>query len=136
MSLESIGAVIENQSMATERAGLAQEDFLQVLLTQLTFQDPLEPLDNSEFLAQFAQLTNLAQTQQQNERLDALLTFQSSTQAVGLIGRTVEVQTEAGVSVGDVTTITFQNNSPLLTIQEADGGFITNVSLGQISVVR
>ncbi len=134
--VESIGAVIENQNLATDRAGLAQEDFLQVLLTQLTFQDPLEPLDNSEFLAQFAQLTNLAQTQQQNERLDALLTFQSSTQAVGLLGRTVEVQTEAGTSVGDVTAIAFEDGLPVMTIEESGGSFITDVTLGQIRLVR
>lgn len=136
MNVESIGAVIENQNLATDRAGLAQEDFLQVLLTQLTFQDPLEPLDNSEFLAQFAQLTTLAQTQQQNERLDALLTFQSGTQAVGLIGRTVEIDTDGGPRVGDVSAISFQNNAPVLTIQEADGGFIPNVTLGQITLIR
>jgi len=136
MNVESIGSVIENQNLATGRAGLAQEDFLQVLLTQLTFQDPLEPLDNSEFMAQFAQLTNLAQTQQQSERLDALLTFQASTQAVGLLGRTVEVTTDSGTSVGDVTTVGFGNNVPLLTIQEAAGNFINNVTLGQISIVR
>ncbi len=136
MSIESIGAVIDGPDSATSRAGLAQEDFLQVLLTQLTFQDPLEPLDNNEFMAQFAQLTNLAQTQQQNDRLDALLTFQSSTQAVGLIGRTVEVLAESRSLVGEVTTIEFQNNAPLMTVQEPNGNFVTNVSLGQISIVR
>ena len=136
MNIESIGGVIESGDLATGRAGLAQEDFLQVLLTQLTFQDPLEPLDNSEFLAQFAQLTNLAQTQEQSEKLDALLTFQSGTQAVGLIGRTVEIATEGGSTIGDVTAIAFQNNSPLMTVQEPGGNVITNITLGQITLVR
>ena len=43
---------------------LTLQDFLQVLTTQLTYQDPLKPLDNQEFMAQIAQFTTLQQTQQ------------------------------------------------------------------------
>src|SRR5688572_24054510 len=84
MAIESIGAIVDNPA-AIRNAGLGQEDFLKVLLTQLSFQDPLKPLDNQEFIAQMAQFTNLELTRQQNDRVESLLTIQSATQAIGLI---------------------------------------------------
>ena len=42
---------------------LGLQDFLQVLLTQLSWQDPLKPMDNQTFMAQMAQFTALEQTQ-------------------------------------------------------------------------
>lgn len=136
MATESIGAVSNGTTNVAQRAGLQQEDFLKVLLAQLTFQDPLKPLDNNEFIAQFAQLTNLQQTQQLNDKLDSLLTFQAGGQAVGLIGKTVEVQTDNSTVVGEVTTTVFRNGTPELVVRAESGDILTEVSLGQILIVR
>jgi flagellar basal-body rod modification protein FlgD len=135
MAVESLGAVSNGSVSGTQQANLGVDDFLKILLTQLTFQDPLKPMDNQEFIAQMAQFTNLEQTRQANERLDALLTIQAATQSIGLIGKTVEVSTSSGTKVGTVTTVTFQNGSPLLTVN-ASGEFLTGVSLSRVSVVR
>jgi len=134
MELESIGNV--QDTTAIQRAGIDQEDFLQVLLAQLSFQDPLEPVDNSEFISQFAELTNLTQTQSFNDKLDSLLTIQSVDQAVSLIGKTVEVSTSGSNEIGEVTTVIFQQGVPEITVQKSDGEFITGVGLGQIAIVR
>lgn len=136
MATESIGAVSNGTTNVAQRAGLQQEDFLKVLLAQLTFQDPLKPLDNNEFIAQFAQLTNLQQTQQLNDKLDSLLTFQAGGQAVGLIGKTVEVRTDNSTVVGEVTTTVFRNGTPELVVRAESGDILTEVSLGQILIVR
>lgn len=136
MATESIGAVSNGTTNVAQRAGLQQEDFLKVLLVQLTFQDPLKPLDNNEFIAQFAQLTNLQQTQQLNDKLDSLLTFQAGGQAVGLIGKTVEVRTDNSTVVGEVTTTVFRNGTPELVVRAESGDILTEVSLGQILIVR
>jgi flagellar basal-body rod modification protein FlgD len=137
MATESIGGVANSAQVLADRAGIGQEEFLKVLLAQLTFQDPLKPLDNNEFIAQFAQLTNLQQTQQLNEKLDSLLTFQAGAQAVGLIGRTVQVQTESSFAVGRVTTINFTNAGvPQMTVLLTDGSSLVDVTLGQIQTVR
>lgn len=136
MAIESIGSVVGNSSAALQAAGIGQEDFLKILLTQLSFQDPLKPLDNQEFIAQMAQFTSLEQARQLNDRTDALLSIQSATQSIGLIGRTVEVRTDTGTTVGQVTTITFEAGSPALTVQTSSGAFLTGVTLSQIFVVR
>ena len=134
MEVGSIGA--PSDEAASRRAAIEQEDFLQVLLAQLQFQDPLEPLDNNEFIAQFAQLTNLEQTQQFNDKLDTLLTVQNAGQSIGLIGRTVQADTDTGSVVGQVTLVAFQNGAPAITIRTETGEFILDLSLGQISIVR
>jgi flagellar basal-body rod modification protein FlgD len=135
MTVQSIGV---NPTSATglNNAGLGQEDFLKILLTQLQFQDPLKPMDNQEFIAQMAQFTNLEMTRQQNDKVDTLLTIQSASQAVGLIGKTVEVRTETGSEIGSVTTVTFHGGSPVLTVQTGNGAFLTGVTLSQVFIVR
>ena len=58
MALASIA-----NSPATQASALGLQDFMKILLTQLTYQDPLKPLDNQEFMAQMAQFTTLEQSQ-------------------------------------------------------------------------
>lgn len=64
-------------------ASLGQGDFLKLLIAQLQQQDPFEPVDNKDMLAQMAQFSSLAGTTQSNatltqivERLDLLIAAQ------------------------------------------------------------
>lgn len=134
MDISNVAASAD--SSKTRRAGIQQEDFLKVLLAQMQFQDPLKPLENSEFIAQFAQLTSLEQTQQLNDKLDSLLTLQNGTQAINLIGRSVEAETNTGSIVGQVTSVAFQDGSPTVTLRTQLGEFITGITMGQVSIVR
>lgn len=135
MAVEGIGSVLDT-SASTRRAGLQQEDFLKVLLTQLSYQDPLKPMDNQEYIAQLAQFSGLEQTRQVNERIADLLSLQSVDQALVLLGKQVEVTTSTGAVVGQVTTASFEGGVPNLTVQASNGTFLTNVSLSQVRVVR
>jgi flagellar basal-body rod modification protein FlgD len=137
MAIGTIGGVSAAQSQDTsvQSSAIGQEDFLKILLTQLNYQDPLKPLDNQEFLAQMAQFSSLEQTRQLNDRIDTLLTIQSSTQSIGLLGKTVEISTEAGSATGQVTTLTFKDGQPLMTVKVGDQ-FLTDVSLSQIVLIR
>ncbi len=53
---------------------LDQGDFLRLLTTQLTFQDPLAPADNKEMLAQMAQFSSLAASTESSARLEEIST--------------------------------------------------------------
>jgi flagellar basal-body rod modification protein FlgD len=137
MPVESVGGVVQGTGAATERLGLSQEDFLQVLLAQLTFQDPLDPLDNKDFMAQLAQFTSLEQDRQANEKLDTLLFFESAGQAIALLGRTVQVQTDTGGEVvAQVVSTSFRDGAPALVVRTTAGEFLTDIGLAQISVIR
>jgi len=133
--VDSIGSVLNN-SATLQQTGLGQDDFLKILLTQLSFQDPLKPMDNQQFIAQMAQFSSLELTKEQNDQVTSLLTMQSSNQAIGLIGKTVNVTTATGVTVGTVTTVTFQNGTPSLSVLGTDNIPLTGVKLSQIELVR
>jgi len=116
---------------------MGMEDFLKILLTQLTYQDPLKPMDNQEFMAQMAQFTSLEQTQQLNEKMTTLISNQSALQSVGLIGRTVDITTATGESVsGNVTALSLTGETPSLTVNSTNGATLSNVSLSQVTAVR
>jgi len=137
MAVDSLGAVASSTSSAvTQNSNLSQQDFLKILLQQLTFQDPLKPVDNEAFIAQLAQFTSLEQTRELNTRVDNLLTIQSSSQSVSLLGRTVDIATNSASATGQVTTVTFSNGEPLMTVKTTDGAFLTGVTLSQVSAVR
>ena len=135
MAIDSIGSAAVSTG-TPKNAGLGQEDFLKILLTQLQFQDPLKPMDNQEFIAQMAQFTSLELNRQQNDKTDTLMTIQTATQALGLIGKQVEITTDNGQQVGTVTAVRFPDGVPALTVQTAGGAFLVDVRLSQIALVR
>ena len=133
MAVESIGSTA---ATSTSRASLGQEDFLKVLTTQLSFQDPLKPLDNQQFMAQIAQFTTLEQAQQTNQSISQLVVNQAALQSVGLIGRTVDITTTTGPRTGTVTALSLSGSTPQLTVTTSTGETLTNVELAQISAIR
>lgn len=133
MAIESIGST---PASTVSQSSLGQEDFLKILTTQLSFQDPLKPLDNQQFMAQMAQFASLEQTRTLSDNVEVLLTIQAAAQSIGLIGRTVEIGTDSGTSVGEVTSLRFVNGQPLLTVKTAAGQFLTDLSLGNVVLVR
>ena len=68
--------------------------FLQLLTTQLQYQDPLDPMDTAEFTNQLVQYSSVEQAIQTNQKLDTLMQLSVSNlgaQAVSYIGKTVQV---------------------------------------------
>lgn len=146
MALAPVGSTTQNastsaagptaQSTATSAFGLSFESLLRIILTQLTYQDPLKPVDNFEFVSQLAQFSQIQQGQTMNDRLQALVTAQSTLQAAGLLGRTIDIPSGNAVISGKVTAVTLQNGDPLLTIRTGDGQTIGQISPSSISQIR
>jgi len=128
---------VSGTSSATSPANsLSMQDFLKVLFTQLTYQDPLKPLDNQQFMAQIAQFASLQQAQQTNANIAQLVTNQAALQSVGLIGRTVDITTSAGPVTGTVSALSLAGAAPQLTVTTSAGAILSNVDLSQITAVR
>lgn len=117
-------------------SSLGLQDFIKVLTTQLTYQDPLKPMDNQEFMAQVAQFTALEQSQQMNERMQQLVDNQAALQSIGLIGRNVEIATATGRTAGTVTALSLQGDAPVLTLALPGGAVLEDVSLSQLIAIR
>jgi len=119
MAVESI-ARISNEQANQQAATVNLDDFLQIFLTQLNFQDPLEPVDNREFLAQLAQFSAVEIANRTNQSTEAMLNVSSITQVVNLLGKQVEIANSGNNGsgmIGTVSAISFNNGDPLLTIQ-------------------
>lgn len=129
-------AAVASVTNTTQGASLSLQDFLQVLMTQLTYQDPLKPMDNQEFMAQIAQFTTLEQTQQVNTNIQTLVSNQAAQQAIGIIGRTVDVSTTNGPVAGTVSAIDLSGTTPQLSVNVTGGGTLTGISFSQITSIQ
>lgn len=132
--MSTIGSVASSAT-TLQSSSVSMQDFLNILMTQLTYQDPLKPMDNKDFMAQIAQFTTLGQTQQLNQNIEALLSTQASMQSVGLLGRTVEFTTDSGSQVGTVSTLSWAGTTPQISVT-VNGTTVSGISLSQITVVR
>lgn len=132
----AIDAVGSSTSLATQNNSMGIEDFMKILLTQLTYQDPLKPMDNKEFMAQMAQFTTLEQTQQLNDKIATLITNQAALQSVGLIGKTVDVTTDSGPVTGTVVSLSLAGTAPSVSVQTTAGTTLDGLSLSQLTAIR
>jgi flagellar basal-body rod modification protein FlgD len=110
--------------------GLGEDAFMKLLITQLQHQDPTNPLEDREFIAQLAQFATLEQMQQMNSNCFLLAGLSATNQAMALIGRNVEYFDADGQTVeGVVSEITFANGSPMLLVDglEVDPAYVVRV---------
>jgi flagellar basal-body rod modification protein FlgD len=131
----NIGAITTTATSAAPASNLGLQDFMKILLTQLTYQDPLKPMDNQEFIAQVAQFTSLEQMQQVNSKVEQLVANQAALQSIGLVGRTVDVTINGAVTTGTVSALSLTGDSPTLTITSG-GATLPGISLSQIAAIR
>jgi flagellar basal-body rod modification protein FlgD len=136
MPVDAIGSVLNQASAVNTRATISQQDFIRLFLAQLQFQDPLEPLDNREFLAQLAAFSGLEQAKQTTAGVESLLTMSSSDQAMSLLNRSVQVTLTNGVAAGTVTAVKVSGNGVELTVQPGSGAPLTGIRLPQVSLIQ
>lgn len=96
-----------NPAKAAERGQtLGKDDFLMILLTQLTHQDPTSPLEDKEFVAQMAQFSTLEQLKNMSAELAKVFGVMAKSQAIGLLGKTVDIVLGKSKISGRVEEIT------------------------------
>lgn len=79
-----VNATAANASVAPD-----YNAFLRLLIAQMKNQDPMKPIDATQYISQIASFSNVEQAVQTNAKLDALMTSFALAQADGVIGRTV-----------------------------------------------
>ena len=121
------------EQTATNAFGLGFQDLLRIVLTQLTYQDPLKPMDNFEFVSQLAQFSQIQQTQTMSDRILGILQAQATNQATGVLGRFVDIPSGQAMITGKVTSISFQSGEPQLTIETRDGRTLSGIALTSVS---
>lgn len=130
-------APVSGSSSAQSAYGLDFQSLLSIILTQLTYQDPLKPVDNFQFVSQLAQFSQLQQSQTLNDQVSALLAAQGATQATSLLGRTIDYDFNGATLSGKVLQVSFSSGEPTVTIQPDGGGTpVPGISIANISNIR
>ncbi|MBP2635815.1 MAG: hypothetical protein H6Q72_1722 [Firmicutes bacterium] len=115
-------------STATTRTAtseLGKDEFLKLLITQLQYQDPMDPMEDKDFIAQMAQFTSLEQMQNMNSSMQM-------TQASSLIGMKVTWTDSASAKEvsGVVESVRLVNNEPKLVIGN------NSINLSEVTAVE
>ncbi|GBD39452.1 Basal-body rod modification protein FlgD [bacterium HR37] len=126
---------VQTNSKKLSPSDISQDEFLTLLITQLRFQDPLNPINNAEFTSQLAQLSSLEKLNNIDSQLRDLLIYQNSLQntlAVSLMGREVEALGDE-VYLKDQAEINYtlsQNASVVkISIYDLNGKLVREVEL-------
>ncbi len=85
---------------------LGKDDFLKILVTQLSYQDPTKPLEDKEFISQMAQFSSLEQMTNMSKSFSSLSGMLVQSNALNLLGKNVEITTGETVINGVVEEIT------------------------------
>lgn len=76
-------------AVSATKPTLGYDDFLKLLLAQMQNQDPLKPIDSTEYVSQLATFSNVEQGVKQNAKLDQILITSNLSQAGNAIGKRV-----------------------------------------------
>ena len=98
------------------KPALDRDDFLKLLITQLQHQDPSQPLEDKEFIAQMAQFSSLEQITNMSQGFTKLSGLLASSEATGFLGKTVEVQDGSTTITGLVDEVV-RGDHPLVGVK-------------------
>ena len=111
---------------------LGQEDFLKLLVAQLSAQDPLNPQKDTEFIAQMASFSALEQARSMQTEMSRLRSEQQFLLANSMLGAHVELLTSSGeITSGRVEAVLWQEGAPRMVVggQPFDMSEIRSVAL-------
>ncbi len=118
--------------------GMNKDDFLKLFITQMQNQDPMNPMDSTQFIGQLAQLTQVEQAYNTNSNLQSLIAAQNGSNnlgAVSFLGTTILAQgNQINLTAGGAPTVAY--NLPtaaegvVVEIRDASGALVRTLSNG------
>lgn len=114
------GVTETNQTPKSTGSALGKDAFLQLLVTQMKYQDPTNPMDNTEMISQLAQFSALEEMQ----NVSAAVT---NAQALSLVGKNVIM--EVGKSSGADNTVTVGGYVQYIQMKDGKAQLCINGSL-------
>jgi flagellar basal-body rod modification protein FlgD len=140
MSVDSIGAVLgaPDTTSGVNQKAINQDDFIKLFVSELQFQDPMQPLDNSQFLLQLSQFESIELSGETNQGVQDLLTMNSSSQSISLLNHPVQVTgADGSTTAGKISAVEFTSGGVQLSVTATSSGSVmTGVRLSQISLVQ
>jgi flagellar basal-body rod modification protein FlgD len=140
-SLDIVSRLAARESEGQSAPGeLGRDAFLELLVNQLTNQDPLSPLQDHEFIAQLATFSNLEQLEQINSNMRTSILLDQSVNnslATNLIGKEV-LADGSSIALGETDSPSFQlelaaSADVVITIRNANGDLVRRMDQGAMS---
>lgn len=134
--LDQLG--LSRSNTQTKKSGLGQDAFLKLMMTQMNNQDPLQPMQNGEFLTQMAQFSSasgIEKLQTSFDQLASALTSNQALQASTLVGRSVLVPGSTGVlssgqGLRGAVSLPASTPSLALNIYDINGQLVRHMDMG------
>jgi flagellar basal-body rod modification protein FlgD len=104
--VDAFNKKISEGKTTTAGGDMGKEEFLKILVTQLTHQDPTAPMEDKEFIAQMAQFSSLEQMTNMSEGLGKVAELLSRSQALSILGSVVDIEDDYQSVTGVVDEVT------------------------------
>jgi len=117
MRVEESNLYYDPHKIVQPKQVLDKDAFLQILVTQLRYQDPSNPMDTDTFITQLTQFTMLEQVFNINRNLESLIQNNRTTQILSLIGKEVSVLLgEDEMITGLVESVSLAGDEPKILV--------------------
>ena len=140
MSISSVTPTVNSNSLvatAQRKTALTQDDFMNLFVAQMKYQDPLQPLDNNQMATQLAQFNTVNALATMNNTLNQMMTNQASLnnlQAGSLIGKKIEAKGNTlSIQQGVVSDGAYQLAQPgnaIIQIFDSNGNLVQQMGPG------
>ena len=129
-----IDSIINSNSLSENplapKSGLGKDDFLKLMLTQMQHQDPLDPMDNQQMVAQMAQFSSLEQMSNLNKNFEQASATTAFMDATRLLGKEIHISNPNYQEGGSATVV-----SRVKAINNTSSGPIITLANGQITTL-
>lgn len=122
------------EALKKAQEALGQDEFLTLLLTELRYQDALDPVKDKDFIAQLAQFSTLAEMDALAKAFDKFVAASSMMQTLGILGRFVEGVGKDGPVAGRAVGLKTENGVPFVTV-EADDGTRSTLAISEVTSI-
>jgi flagellar basal-body rod modification protein FlgD len=127
----------QNQTKSAGSSSLGKDDFLKILMAQLQNQDPLNPMQDQDFISQMATFSSLEQMTNLNSSVDNFIKFAQQNQfmqASSMIGKTVTyLDEQQNENTAVVKSVLFKDGT---TSFQLNGDNQTSITSGQITKIE
>ena len=104
-AIYTAAAAGSEQQRSNVKTEMGKDEFLKLLITELRYQDALDPMQDREFISQMAQFSSLEQIQNLNKTMESYLAYSNLNQGLSLQGREVTYQADGRETTGDVSAL-------------------------------
>jgi len=144
-TINGVAATAATSTATTKAAGgnLDKQAFLKLLVTQMQYQDPLDPQDNATYVAQLAQFSSLEQMTNVSKGMDSLSSVVSGInesvlvgQLSSMIGHNVQWMDDSkNVYTGTALGVSISGGQPSLVVQQTGKDTMVSVPIGELTAV-